>query len=71
MEVERVGVCGTDVAFFTGEMPYLHDGNARFPMRLGHEWAGVVTAVGSPEDEEWLGRRVTGDTMLGDGVCRR
>ena len=28
VDVERVGVCGTDVEFFTGEMAYLHQGYA-------------------------------------------
>ena len=69
--IERVGVCGTDVAFFTGEMPFLHDGNAAYPMRIGHEWMGTVVAVGSSEDEGWLGQRVTGDTMLGCRHCSR
>ena len=46
VDVERVGVCGTDVEFFTGEMAYLHQGHATYPMRLGHEWAGVVSEVG-------------------------
>lgn len=71
VDVERVGVCGTDVEFFTGEMQYLHDGHARFPMRLGHEWTGTVSAVGDGVDRRWIGRRVTGDTMLGCGTCRR
>ena len=71
VDVERVGVCGTDVEFFTGEMAYLHEGQAWFPMRLGHEWAGRVSAVGDGVDPAWIGRRVMGDTMLGDGVCRR
>jgi threonine dehydrogenase-like Zn-dependent dehydrogenase len=71
VDVERVGVCGTDVEFFTGEMTYLRDGHARYPMRLGHEWTGTVSALGDGVDRAWLGRRVTGDTMLGDGVCRR
>ncbi len=71
VDVERVGVCGTDVEFFTGEMTYLHDGQSRYPMRLGHEWAGTVSGVGAGVEETWLGRRVMGDTMLGDGVCRR
>lgn len=71
VDVERVGLCGTDAEFFTGEMQYLHDGHARFPMRLGHEWCGTVSAVGSGVDRTLLGRRVTGDTMLGDGTCRR
>ena len=71
VDVERVGVCGTDVEFFTGEMAYLHQGHASYPMRLGHEWAGRVSALGPGADEAWLGRRVMGDTMLGDGSCRR
>jgi len=71
VDVERVGVCGTDVEFFTGEMAYLHQGYASYPMRLGHEWAGTVASVGNGVDPAWLGRRVMGDTMLGDGVCRR
>ncbi|GAA2588225.1 alcohol dehydrogenase catalytic domain-containing protein [Winogradskya consettensis] len=71
VDVERVGICGTDLEFFTGEMSYLHDGHARFPMRLGHEWSGTVTALGVGVDPGWLGRRVMGDTMLGDGTCRR
>jgi threonine dehydrogenase-like Zn-dependent dehydrogenase len=71
VDVERVGVCGTDVEFFTGEMAYLHQGHATYPMRLGHEWAGTVAAVGDGVDAGWVGRRVMGDTMLGDGTCRR
>jgi threonine dehydrogenase-like Zn-dependent dehydrogenase len=71
VDVERVGVCGTDVDFFTGEMVYLHQGYASYPMRLGHEWAGTVASVGTEVDPAWVGRRVMGDTMLGDGTCRR
>lgn len=71
VDVHRVGLCGTDVEFFTGEMAYLHDGNAAYPLRIGHEWCGTVATVGPEVDERWLGRRVTGDTMLGCGTCRR
>jgi threonine dehydrogenase-like Zn-dependent dehydrogenase len=71
VDVARVGVCGTDVEFYTGDMAYLHDGHAAYPMRLGHEWCGVVCAVGEDVDSAWVGRRVTGDTMLGCGHCAR
>ncbi|MET9850638.1 zinc-dependent alcohol dehydrogenase [Streptomyces ossamyceticus] len=71
VDVERVGVCGTDVEFFTGEMAYLHQGHAAYPLRPGHEWCGRVTAVGDGVDPGWIGRRVMGDTMLGCGGCRR
>ncbi|MFF9035348.1 zinc-binding dehydrogenase [Streptomyces sp. NPDC014892] len=71
VDVERVGVCGTDVEFFTGDMAYLHQGHSSYPMRLGHEWTGRVTAVGDGVGQDWLGRRVMGDTMIGCGTCRR
>jgi threonine dehydrogenase-like Zn-dependent dehydrogenase len=71
VDIHRVGVCGTDVEFFTGEMAYLHQGHARYPMRLGHEWCGVVSALGDGVYGGWLGRRVTGDTMIGCGHCAR
>lgn len=69
VEVERVGICGTDVELYHGEMSYLESGLSRFPLRLGHEWTGRVLATGSPEDASWIGKRVTGDTMLGCGTC--
>jgi threonine dehydrogenase-like Zn-dependent dehydrogenase len=71
IDIERVGVCGTDVEFFTGEMAYLHQGHATYPMRLGHEWCGRVASVAADVDPAWIGRRVMGDTMIGDGTCRR
>jgi threonine dehydrogenase-like Zn-dependent dehydrogenase len=69
VEVERVGICGTDVELYTGEMAYHDQGVTHFPLQLGHEWTGRVVAVGAAEDDSWLGRRVTGDTMLGCGHC--
>ncbi|MFC4536592.1 zinc-dependent alcohol dehydrogenase [Sphaerisporangium dianthi] len=71
VEVERAGVCGTDVEFYTGHMSYLHTGQAAYPVRIGHEWSGVVRALGDGVESSWLGRRVTGETMLGCGRCER
>jgi threonine dehydrogenase-like Zn-dependent dehydrogenase len=71
VEIERVGVCGTDVELFTGELSYLQTGHSSYPLRPGHEWCGRVALVGEGVDPGLLGRRVTGDTMLGDRVCRR
>lgn len=71
VEIARVGVCGTDVEFYAGDMAYLHSGHAAYPMRLGHEWSGTVVDAAPDVDQAWLGRRVTGDTMLGCGHCAR
>ncbi|SED71579.1 zinc-dependent alcohol dehydrogenase [Ruania alba] len=71
VDMARVGVCGTDQEFYTGEMAYLADGFASYPIRLGHEWCGTISAVGDGVDPDLLGRRTTGDTMLGCGTCAR
>jgi 2-desacetyl-2-hydroxyethyl bacteriochlorophyllide A dehydrogenase len=71
VDVERVGVCGTDMDLVAGTMPYLLDGHERYPLRPGHEWAGTVSSIGPDVDKAWLGARVTGDTMLGCGECAR
>ena len=71
VEVERVGICGTDVEFFTGEMAYLATGEAHFPLRIGHEWCGRVIQIGESVDPRWLNAFVTSDTMLGCQKCQR
>lgn len=69
--VERVGLCGTDVELFTGEMAYFQTGRVSYPLRPGHEWAGTVVEAGPGVPAGWHGARVTGDTMSGDGSCDR
>ena len=71
VDVERVGICGTDVELYTGEMAYYRSGRTTFPVQLGHEWVGTVASVGAGVSLSWIGKRVTGDTMLGCGLCTR
>jgi threonine dehydrogenase-like Zn-dependent dehydrogenase len=70
IDVERVGICGTDVELYSGVMAYIGQGKTHFPLRPGHEWVGRVRSVGPDADVSWVGTRVTGDTMLGCGECR-
>jgi threonine dehydrogenase-like Zn-dependent dehydrogenase len=69
--VERAGLCGTDMELFSADLGYVETGEAAYPLRIGHEWCGVVSATGEDVDPGWVGRRVTGDTMLGCGHCPR
>jgi len=71
IDIARAGVCGTDVEFFDGDMAYFQTGEAQYPIRLGHEWCGTVSSVGDGVDKKWIGKRVTGDTMLGCQKCKR
>ncbi len=71
VDVERVGICGTDVELYAGEMAYYRSSRTTYPVQLGHEWVGTVVSVGSGVSSGWIGKRVTGDTMLGCGKCER
>ncbi|MDP9026474.1 MAG: alcohol dehydrogenase catalytic domain-containing protein [Actinomycetota bacterium] len=71
VEVAYVGICGTDLGIFHPEPGRLEQIRSGYPLRLGHEWSGTVTEVGRGVDGSWIGRRVTGDTMLGCGHCER
>ncbi|MCL2588043.1 MAG: zinc-binding dehydrogenase [Oscillospiraceae bacterium] len=53
------GICGTDIHTFLGEYP----GNTP-PIILGHEWSGVIEAVGADVTSLSVGDRVTGETTF-------
>jgi L-iditol 2-dehydrogenase len=67
----HVGLCGTDLEIVGGTMDpdYI-----RYPLVLGHEWSGVVAAVG-----EQVSRVAPGDAVVVEGIipcsvcdaCRR
>lgn len=55
------GICATDLE--------LINGYAGFTGIPGHEFVGVVEAVGNPADRHWLGRRVVGSINIGCRQC--
>lgn len=60
VKVKAAAICATDLEIMDGNIP------ANYPVVPGHEWSGIVDAVGSPEDEHWVGKRVIGSN---DVVC--
>ena len=64
VRIAYLGLCGTDLELLHGTSPYLRDGRARHPHIFGHEWVGVVEAVGSGVTAIARGEVVTGSTML-------
>ena len=56
IRIESVGVCGSDLHYFAEG----HIGATRItePLVLGHEYAGIVEAVGSDADPKLVGKRV-------------
>jgi threonine dehydrogenase-like Zn-dependent dehydrogenase len=67
---ELVGLCGTDLELFHGTATYIRDGRTSYPIVFGHEWCGVVVALGPHTKGVTVGDRVVGHTMLSCGLCR-
>ncbi len=57
----RMGVCATDIELCKGYMG--------FAGVLGHEFVGVVEAVGDKADKDRIGQRVVGEINCVCGVC--
>lgn len=68
VHVRAAGICMTDFEVLGGTI------DVRYPLIPGHEWSGIVDAVGDTSDQAWIGRKVTGDneiTCLECVYCRR
>lgn len=66
IQVERAGVCGTDIHILHGEFP-----KARPPFILGHEFSGIIKEGGKEVTGWKLGDRVVSETAAYScGVCR-
>jgi len=69
IKIMAVGICGTDLELFSGEMPYIRNGLTTYPLIPGHEWSGQIVEVGSKVSDFNVGDRVTGDVSIGCGNC--
>ncbi|PZM13741.1 zinc-dependent alcohol dehydrogenase family protein [Rhizobium tubonense] len=63
VRIEVCGICGTDRHLFLGEFP------SKPPVTLGHEFSGIVEAVGADTPGFRVGMRVTGDPNIACGRC--
>ena len=68
-KVCRTGVCATDQSIYTGESSFVRSGEIKYPCRFGHEWAGIVEAVGPNVKRFKVGDRVYSDNFVTCGVC--
>ena len=58
VEVQAVGVCGSDLHMWTGHQSW----SVEYPMVLGHEFAGVITQLGERVSTWQIGDRVVSET---------
>ena len=69
IKVKAAGVCGTDIHIFNNEFTYYP------PVTLGHEFSGVIEAVGDAVSKFQIGDRIVAEPhdmacMVCD-LCRR
>ncbi len=62
IKTSACGICATDLEMVAGWE------RTPFPSTPGHEWSGVVDAVGEGVDETLLGKKCVAENVLADGL---
>jgi 2-desacetyl-2-hydroxyethyl bacteriochlorophyllide A dehydrogenase len=66
VRVAYAGICGSDREILEGSRPAPF---VRYPVVPGHEWSGVVEAIGAGADPRLLGRKVVGEGFRNCQAC--
>lgn len=64
VKVKLAGICGSDSHIYRGHNPF-----AKYPRVIGHEFFGVIDAVGEGVTDKVVGQRVTVDPVISCGHC--
>lgn len=65
VKTQAVGLCGSDIGLYNGS----YQGPKNYPIYFGHEWSGMVEAVGPKVTKVKAGDKVTGDCSIFCGTC--
>jgi len=64
IKVTSAGICSSDLEIIAGRHPF-----ARYPMIVGHEFGGIVEAIGNVVTDLQTGDKVTVDPVTSCGTC--
>jgi L-iditol 2-dehydrogenase/threonine 3-dehydrogenase len=64
LRIKRIGICGSDIHVYHGKHPA-----TSYPVVQGHEYSGIVEAVGEKVTRVKPGMRATGRPQLVCGIC--
>jgi len=65
IRIDNFNLCGSDLRIYEGT----YSGPTKYPIFVGHEWAGKIEAVGKGVKGLKRGDHVTGDCSLWCGTC--
>lgn len=69
IRVKAAGICGTDVDIYRADPPLMNRMRDKLPVMLGHEFCGVVEAIGKSVNGIKKGDFVSAEMHLTCGVC--
>jgi len=64
LEIQRIGVCGSDIHVYHGKHPY-----TSYPVVQGHEFSALVAAIGPGVHDIQVGDKVTAMPQIVCGRC--
>jgi threonine dehydrogenase-like Zn-dependent dehydrogenase len=65
IRIDNFNLCGSDLRIYEGT----YSGPTKYPIFVGHEWAGTIEAIGKGVRNLKPGDHVTGDCSLWCGTC--
>ena len=72
IEIKAAAICGTDIHLYNWDssaVSFTENFGVNFPLTLGHEVSGVITALGSGVKDRKIGDRVSVETHIPCGKC--
>ncbi len=70
IKVAYSGICGTDIGIYGGGLSFVKSGLIKYPVRIGHEFSGVVEKVGKNVTKFKPGDRVITDNGVSCRHCK-
>lgn len=64
LKIKNIGICGTDLHIYNGGM------NTPIPLVMGHEFSGIIEAVGENVSDLKIGNRVVGEHVVTCKKCK-
>nr|WP_318381792.1 Zn-dependent oxidoreductase [uncultured Enterobacter sp.] len=64
VKIRLAGICGSDSHIYRGHNPF-----AKYPRVIGHEFFGIIDAVGAQVSADRIGQRVSVDPVISCGHC--